>query len=195
MGVYTMRCSLNLGVPLMILATAVAGLAQSRTYNLGTPLSQEEIRGFDVMVGPEGKELPPGSGTAKEGAEIFAKQCAVCHGRNGVGGLANRLVLGSPGNPHRGPFKDTEKSAISYYPYATIAWDFIHRAMPGNKQGSLTPDEVYAVTAFLLYQNGIIQESDVLDAKSLPKIQMPNRNGFVPAAPVWPPVPKKPSWY
>jgi len=195
MGAYTMRCSLNLLVPVMILAACVVGLAQSRPYNLGTPLSQEEIRGFDFMVGPEGKELPPGRGTAKEGAEIFAKRCALCHGRNGEGGSAQRLVLGSPGIPHRGPFKDTEKSATSYYPYQTIAWDYINRAMPANKPGSLTPDEVYAVVAFLFYRNGIIQESDVLDAKSLPKIEMPNRNGFVPAVPVWPPDPKKPSWF
>lgn len=195
MGAYTMRCSLNLLVPVMILAAPVAGLAQSRTYNVGTPLSQEEIRSFDFLVGPEGKELPPGHGTAKEGAEIFAKKCAVCHGKNGEGGAVQRLVLGSPGNPHRGPFKDTEKSATSYYPYPTIPWDYINRAMPANKPGSLTHDEVYAVVAFLFYRNGIIQESDVLDAKSLPKVQMPNRDGFVPAVPVWPPNPKKPSWY
>ncbi len=190
-----MRCSLNLLVSVMILGAAVAGLAQSRTYNLGTPLSQEEIRAFDFMVGPEGKELPPGRGTAKEGAEIFAKRCAVCHGRNGEGGVAQRLVLGSPGNPHLGPFKDTEKSATSYYPYPTIAWDYINRAMPANKPGSLTHDEVYALVAFLFYRNGIIQENDVLDDKSLLKVEMPNRNGFVPAVPVWPPNPKKPSWY
>ena len=73
--------------------------------------------------------------------------------------------------------------------------DYINRAMPANKPGSLTPDEVYAVVAFLFYRNGIIQESDVLDAKSLPKIEMPNRNGFVPAVPVSPPDPKKPSWF
>jgi len=190
-----MRCSRNVLVPLMILAACGAGLAQSRPYNLGTTLSQEEIRSFDFMVGPAGKELPPGSGTAKEGADIFAKRCAACHGPNGQGGIAGRLVIGSPGNPHLGPYKDTERSATSYYPYATIAWDYINRAMPPTKPGSLTPDEVYAVVAFLLYRNGITQESDTLDAKSLPKIEMPNRNGFVPAVPVWPPVPKKPSWY
>jgi mono/diheme cytochrome c family protein len=186
-------CLLNLCVPLMTIA--VAGLAQSPTYKLGKPLSQEEIRAFDVIVGPAGKELPSGSGTAKQGEEIFAKQCALCHGKNGSGGVANRLVLGSPGNPHKGPFKDTEKSAVSYYPYPTIAWDYIHRAMPATKPGSLSPDEVYSLVAYLFYQNGIIQEGDVLDAKSLPKIQMPNRDGFVPATPVWPPTPKKPSWY
>ena len=80
-------------------------------------------------------------------------------------------------------------------PVTLIAWDYINRAMPANKPGSLTPDEVYALVAFLFYRNGIIQENDVLDAKTLPKIEMPNRDGFVPAKPVWPPNPKKPSWY
>ena len=101
--------------------------------------------------------------------------------------MAARLVASSPGT-------FTQKSATNYYPYATIAWDFINRAMPANKPGSLSADEVYAVTAFLLFKNGIIQESDAMDAKSLPKVQMPNRNGFVPAVPVWP-APPKPSWY
>ena len=195
MGACTMRCSLNFLLPVTILAACAAGRAQSRPYNLGTPASQDEIRALDFMVGPEGKELPPGSGTAKEGAKIFAQRCMACHGPNGQGGgMANRLVIGSPTSPHQGPFKFNEKSATSYYPYATIAWDYINRAMPADKPGSLSPSEVYAVTAFLLYRNGIIQESDVLDAKSLPKIQMPNRDGFVPAKPVWP-APPKPSWW
>ena len=186
------RSLLKLFVPLVLISVAAFG---QRSYgSLGAPLSQEEIKSFDFIVGPEGKELPPGSGTAKEGAEIFAKQCALCHGRNGSGGVANRLVLGSPGNPHRGPFKDTEKSTVSYYPYPTIAWDYIHRAMPANKPGSLSPSEVYSLVAYLFYQNGIIGENDVMDAQSLVKVQMPNRDGFVPAKPVWPP-PKKPSWY
>jgi cytochrome c len=178
----------------IILAAPAAGLAQSR-FNVGTPLSQEEIKSFDFMLGPEGKELPPGHGTAKEGAVVFANRCAVCHGQNGQNGIVRHLVLGSPGHPHRGPFKDTEVDGPSYYPYATIAWDYINRAMPASKPGSLTHDEVYAVVAFLLYQNGIIQEGDVMDAKTLPMVEMPNRNGFVPAVPVYPPDPKKPAWW
>jgi hypothetical protein len=188
-----MRCSLSLLVPLIILTAPVAGLAQSR-HNVGTPLSQEEIRSFDFMLSPEGKELPPGHGNAKEGAVIFAQRCAVCHGQNGQGGIVRSLVIGSPGHPHQGPFKETEKDGVSYYPYPTIAWDYINRAMPASKPGSLTPDEVYALVAFLYYRNGIIQENDVLDAKSLPKVEMPNRNGFVPEKPVYPPEPK-PSWW
>jgi hypothetical protein len=193
-----MRCSrspLNLLLPaIIILAAPAAGLAQSHPYKVGTPLSQEEIRSFDFMIGPQGQALPAGHGTSKEGAEIFAKRCAVCHGQNGEGGIVHRLVIGSPGHPHQGPFSDTEKDGPSYYPYATIAWDYINRAMPASKPGSLTHDEVYALVAFLLYRNGIIEENEVLDANSLPKVQMPNRNGFVPAVPVYPPE-KKPSWY
>ena len=190
-----MRCSLNLLVPVMIVAAPLAGLAESPRYNVGTPLSQEEIRSFDFMIGPEGKELPPGRGTAKEGAVIYAKRCEVCHGQNGEKGVLRRLVLGSPGKPYRGPFKPEERDSVAYYPYATIAWDYINRAMPVPKPGSLTHDEVYAVVAFLLYRNGIIEENDVLDAKSLPKVEMPNRNGFVPAVPVYPPDPTKPNWF
>jgi S-disulfanyl-L-cysteine oxidoreductase SoxD len=189
-----MRCSLSLLASLMVLAAPAAGLAQSPKFNVGKPLSQEEIRGFDFMIGPEGKELPAGRGTAKEGAAIFAKRCEVCHGKNGENGVLRRLVLGSPGKPYFGPFKPEERDSVAYYPYATIAWDYINRAMPVPKPGSLTPDEVYAVVAFLLYRNGIIQETDVMDAKSLPKVEMPNRNGFVPAVPVYPPE-RKPSWW
>ena len=190
-----MRCSLSLLVPAaIILAAPAAGLAQSR-YNMGTPLSQEEIRSFDFMISPDGKELPPGHGTAKEGAVVFAQRCAVCHGPNGQGGAVRRLVLGAPGAPHRGPYKESEKTALGYYPYATIVWDYIHRAMPASNPGSLTNDEVYSVVAFLFYRNGIIQENDVLDGKSLPKVEMPNRHGFVPEVPVYPPDPTKPNWW
>jgi S-disulfanyl-L-cysteine oxidoreductase SoxD len=189
-----MRCSLNLLVSVMILAIPSVGLAQSPKFNVGTPLSQEEIRSFDFMVGPQGKELPPGHGSAKEGAPVFAKRCEVCHGQNGERGVLRRLVLGSPGKPYRGPFKEAEKDSVAYYPYATIAWDYINRAMPVPNPGSLTHDEVYAVVAFLLYRNGIIGENDVMDANSLPKVEMPNRNGFVPAVPVYPPE-RKPSWW
>ena len=194
MGAYTMRCSLKLLVPLMILAAPAAGLAQTPKFNVGTPLSQQEIQSFYRMIGPQGQALPAGRGTAKEGAVVFANRCEVCHGKNGQNGVIRRLVLGSPGNPFRGPFKAEDRDSVAYYPYATIAWDYINRAMPVPKPGSLTPDEVYAVVAFLLYRNGIIQETDVMDAQSLPKVEMPNRNGFIPAVPVYPPEPK-PSWW
>src|SRR6266566_3890795 len=189
-----MRCSLSLLVSALILAAPAAALAQSPKFNVGTPLRQEEIKSFDFMIGPQGQALPPGHGTAKEGSAIFAKRCEVCHGQNGQQGVLRRLVLGSPGKPFRGPFSAEQKDSVAYYPYATIAWDYIKRAMPVPKPGSLTHDEVYALVAFLLYRNGIIHEADVMDEKSLPKVEMPNRNGFVPAVPVYPPDPK-PSWW
>ncbi len=96
---------LSLLVPAVILAAPAAGLAQSPKYNVGTPLSQEEIQSFDFMIGPEGQELPAGRGTAKEGAVIFAKRCEVCHGQNGEKGVLRRLVLGSPGKPYSRPFQ------------------------------------------------------------------------------------------
>src|SRR5205085_9454229 len=128
MGAYTMRCSLSLLASAMILAAPATGLAQSPKFNVGTPLSQEEIKGFDFMIGPQGQALPAGRGTAKEGAVVFAKRCEVCHGKNGEKGVIRRLVLGSPGNPFRGPFKPEDRDSVAYYPYPTIARDSINRA-------------------------------------------------------------------
>jgi cytochrome c len=188
-----MRCSLKFLVPLMLLAVPAAGQTPSK-FNVGTPVTPEEIKSFDFLIGPQGQGLPAGSGTAKDGAVIYAKRCEVCHGQNGERGVLRRLVLGKPGQPRQGPFMAEERDSVAYYPYATIAWDYINRAMPVPKPGSLTHTEVYALTAFLLYRNGIIGETDVMNAQTLPKVEMPNRNGFVPAVPVYPPE-KKPSWW
>ena len=183
-----MRCSINLLVTAMALAAPVGALAQKPpTYNIGHTPTAEEIRAWDIAIGPAGKELPPGSGTAKEGATIYAQRCAQCHGPTGT----EKNPTGFPRNPLVGG-KGTigtiheVKTVGSEWPYATTVWDFINRAMPQGQEGSLSANEVYALTAFLLYRNGIIGESDVMDAKSLPKIQMPNRNGFVPI-PKWSP--------
>jgi S-disulfanyl-L-cysteine oxidoreductase SoxD len=182
-----MPCSLSRSLNSLVSLLALvplAALGQSRNYNVGAPLSQEEIRSFDFMVGRKERNFLRDAEPPRKARTSIAKRCAACHGRNGEGGAVQRLVLGSPGNPGRGPLK-IRKVRHSYYPYPTIAWDYINRAMPASKPGSLTLDEVCAVVAFLFYRNGIIQETDVLDAKSLPKIEMPNRNGFVPAVTVW----------
>ena len=182
----------NLLVPVLALVVnvaCVAALAQTPSYNLGRTPSQEEIRAWDIAIGPAGKELPPGSGTAKEGANIYAQKCAQCHGPTGEENAVfpgfNRPLVGGKGTlTNLSPVT----SIGSYWPFATTVWDYINRAMPDNNAGSLTTNEVYALTAFLLHRNDIIQENDVIDAKSLPKIQMPNRNGFIPAEPVgWKP--------
>jgi cytochrome c len=194
-----MRSSLKILLPVILAAVPAAVLAQSQRAfpGVGTPLTQKEIQNFDRIIGPEGKELPVGHGTAKEGEQIFAKRCEICHGKNGENGIVRRLVIGKPGAPYRGNFYGPEQdknAGPSYYPYPTIAWDYINRAMPVPNPGTLAPNEVYALVAFLFYRNGIINEADVMDEKSLPKVQMPNKDGFVPAKPVYPPE-KKPSWY
>jgi S-disulfanyl-L-cysteine oxidoreductase SoxD len=171
---------------LLISATLVAcgaASAQSPTYHLGRTPSQEKIKAWDISVGPEGKELPLGSGTAADGAKVYAEKCAVCHGPTLTEGkFLHGVLVGGKGSLTT---LEPVKTIGSYWPYATTIFDFINRAMPFSKPGSLTSDEVYAVTAFLLYRNEIIKETDVIDAKSLPKVQMPNRNGFFPVDPEW----------
>ena len=183
-----MRCFSRFLAGAAAIALTASALAQGPTYNLGRAPTDEEIHKWDIAVGPEGRELPPGSGSAKEGALIFAQKCSACHGKTGVEGPARVLVggRGTIGSPNE------LKTVGSFWPFATTVWDYINRAMPKLQEGSLTPDQVYAVTAFLLYRNGIVQEDDVLDARSLPRVQMPNRNGFYPSEPVWTPGMKRP---
>ena len=167
---------LSLPILAMVLAACVVAGAQTPSSGgLGRPASEEEIRALDIAVGPAGKELPPGGGTPLEGAAIFAKKCVACHGQNGEGTkLAPQLVGGSLQLPK------PVKTIGSYWPFATTIWDYIRRAMPFGQEGTLKPEEVYALTAFLLYKNGIVQENDRMDANTLPKVQMPNRQGFRP---------------
>ncbi len=149
---------------------------RSHGYGLGRPATEPEIRQWNIDVAPTGEGLPPGRGTAKKGAAIFAARCASCHGPTGQEGPMDRLVGGASTLSSSNPVK----TIGSYWPYATTVYDYVHRAMPFPAPQSLLPDEVYAVVAWLLYQNGIIAEDTVLDAHSLPSIRMPNHNGFVP---------------
>lgn len=181
-----MRCSRSPLVPIVLLIAAAAARAQTPTYQVGRTPTPQEIQAWDIAVGPEGKELPPGSGTASEGAKVYAQKCAVCHGATGAeAGLLEpkahvyrrALVGGKESLKTIHPIK----SVGNWWPFATTLWDFINRAMPADKPGSLSAGEVYALTAVLLYRNGLIKETDRLDAVTLPKIQMPNRNGMIPA--------------
>jgi cytochrome c len=158
----------NLFVPVMALAACVVAQAQAPTYaNVGRAPTEQEIKAWDMAISREGKELPPGSGTAKQGAVIFAgRGCAFCHGPTATEGPAPRLVAD----------KKTMEGGLREQAYATIIWDFINRAMPLRQEGLLTVDEIYALTAFLLYSNGIIQEDAVMDAQTLPKVEMPHRD-------------------
>ena len=182
-----MRWSSSVLAPALVLAACVTALAQGPTYRLGRAPSEQEIKAWDIAISPDGKELPPGKGTAKEGALIYIEKCATCHGENLKEGRARVLVGGkdtlTTATPVRTPWS---------WPYATTIWDFINRAMPLNNGGTLKADEVYALTAFILYRNEIIKETDVIDAQSLPKIEMPFRSHFDPPHPGWKPGMKRP---
>jgi cytochrome c len=147
----------------------------AQPFGFGKAASAREIAGWDIDVSPDGRGLPPGSGTAARGKPLYEQHCATCHGMKGEGKPADRLVGG------RGTLNtDTPVMTVgSYWPYATTVYDYIYRSMPFHAPQSLKPDEVYSITAHLLFLNGIIGEGDVMDASSLPRVQMPNRKGFV----------------
>ena len=158
-----------LGVVAVSLASAQEG------PNLGVEATPAQVAGWDVSVSPEGSNLPPGSGTAKAGAEIFTAKCFACHGERGEG-LVNDKLSGGQGTIAT---DHAVKTIGSYWPYATTVFDYVRRAMPYPEPHSLTDHEAYALTAYLLYVNGIIGENDVIDAKTLPRVKMPNRDNFI----------------
>jgi mono/diheme cytochrome c family protein len=141
----------------------------------GRAATPEEIAVIDISIPPNGKGLPAGSGNAVAGADVYAQQCASCHADGGKGKPADKLVGGIGSLASAKPVK----SVGSYWPYATTLFDYIRRSMPLNAPMTLTDEEVYAVTAYVLFLNGIVSEEQSMDARSLPKVRMPNRNGFV----------------
>jgi cytochrome c len=182
MGAFKMRFSKFLGAGIVLL-TASASLAQTPSYaNVGRAPTKEEIQAWDISIGPDGKGLPPGRGTAKEGAQIFAVKCATCHGAAGEGGKIGPRLIGGNAKADLESLATIRpvRSIGGYWPFATTIWDFINRAMPLRQGGSLSANEVYSLTAFILAKSEIIQEGDVMDAETLPRVQMPNRNGFIP---------------
>ena len=196
-----MRCfpKLLLLLPGIVLLSCIEGLAQGPTYHIGRPATEDEVKALDIFIGPHGEGLPPGSGTVEQGQVIFIQRCAMCHGPNGEGG-AKDAALEPAGYGGSDPYGDGprlvggigtlgDKHPVrtigSFWPSAPAIFEYIKRAMPPN-QPSLKPDQVYAVLAFLLNRNGIIKEDAVLDAKTLPNVQMPNHDGFIPANPVYP---------
>ena len=159
------------------IATAPAGAADK--FGFGTTPTATEIAAIDIDAMPDGRGLPPGSGTAAAGLAVYEELCAACHGANleGVkeaGGAALIGGRGSIGTPK------TKKTVESYWPYATTLFDYVRRAMPFNEPGSMTPDQIYAVSAFILAKANIIGEDDEMNAQTLPKVEMPNKDGFVP---------------
>jgi cytochrome c len=167
-----------------IAVTALSACATETTSNrppaFGAPVSAEEVARWDISIPPSGAGLPPGGGTARQGARVYEQKCLVCHGANGAGKPADALAGGIGTLATQTPVR----TVGSYWPYATTLFDYVRRAMPILNPLSLTNDEVYAVTAHVLSLSGIIAEDVAMDAQSLPKVKMPNRDGFVSD---WPP--------
>lgn len=172
----TMRMT-RLGA-LVLVFVSWAGTAHTQEqgrYGIGRTATAAEIAGWNIDVGRDGRGLPPGSGSVMHGREIFEQQCAACHGDKGQGGVGDRLVggQGTLATPH------PVKTVGSYWPYAPTLFDYVRRAMPQNAPGSLSNEEVYAVSAYILNLNGLLPPDAVLDAKTMAAIKMPNRKMFV----------------
>jgi mono/diheme cytochrome c family protein len=165
--------------------SAEAVFAQS--LNLGKSISPADFAAWDIDIEPDGAGLPPGSGTSDQGASIFADNCAACHGEGGKG--AETTTSGAPAAPpvvsnvKRNGIDDTTLTIANYWPYATTLFDYIRRSMPWTSPRTLTDDQVYALTAYILAQNHLIDVKQVINAQTLPKVQMPNRDGFIPRFP------------
>jgi cytochrome c len=160
-------------LPLLVVLGAGAALAESP--KLGRPISEADIQAWDITILPNGVGLPAGQGTPQEGAKIYAEKCAMCHGDEGKGGPGGRALVGGA------PLTDgieTAKTIKNNFAYPTTIFDQIRRAMPFNAPKSLNDNEVYALTAYLLSINKLIGDADVMDAKTLPQVKMPNRDNF-----------------
>jgi len=162
-----------------VLVAALLALASSTAFaaegpNLGQPITEKEVGAWDINAMPDGNGLPPGSGTPAQGAPIYAQKCAACHGEGGKGASAAPLV----GNP---PITgiDSPKTIANFWGYSTTVFDFIRRAMPWISPRTLTNDEVYAITAYILAENKLIGPNDVMNAQTLPKVKMPNADNFI----------------
>jgi S-disulfanyl-L-cysteine oxidoreductase SoxD len=150
-------------------ALAAGGPGYRGPFGFGRTPSAADVKARDIAVGPDGEGLPPGHGSVSEGERVYQAKCVACHGQTGTEGPMDKLVGG----------KLPVKTIGSFWPYATTVFDYIRRAQPFNQPGSLTDDEVYALTAWLLFKNKIIAADQVIDAKTLPTLRMPNRDGFV----------------
>jgi cytochrome c len=162
-----------LGAALVVCSTGTQ--ARQGRYGIGRAATPAEVAGWNIDIGRDGNGLPPGSGSISRGREVFAQQCAACHGDKGEGGVGDRLAggQGTLATPH------PVRTVGSYWPYAPTLFDYIRRAMPQSAPESLSNDDVYAVSAYILNLNGLFPGDATLDAKSLPAIKMPNRRMFV----------------
>ncbi|MEA3194954.1 MAG: S-disulfanyl-L-cysteine oxidoreductase SoxD [Betaproteobacteria bacterium] len=159
-------------VAFLVLLAASPALAQGP--NLGQPISEAEVKAWDISILPDGAGLPPGSGTPAQGARIYAQKCVACHGEAAKGGTAAPLVGGGPLSAI-----NTPKTIANFWGHATTVFDFIRRAMPWQQPRTLNDDEVYALTAYILAENKLIGSSETMNAKTLPQVKMPNRENFI----------------
>jgi hypothetical protein len=176
-AVFAVGCMLAVGGGLL----AAQQTTGPQTFGIGRPATDAEIAKLDIDVRPDGRGLPPGRGTPADGAPIYAARCASCHGKTGKEGPNDVLVGRIPGDAF--PFgRDPKapKTIGSYWPYATTLFDYLRRAMPADAPGSLTDDQVYGLTAYLLNLNDLVAADAVIDRASLPKVVMPARDKFVP---------------
>jgi cytochrome c len=171
--------SLSALAALAILSAVAAAALAADGPGLGRPATPTEIAPVDISIPPDGSGLPAGSGTAAAGAAIYVAKCQACHGDKGAGQPNDRLVGGQGSLGTAAPVK----TIGSFWPYATTVFDYVRRAMPYQAPQSLTNDEVYALTAYLLQLNGAIAEGDVMNAQTLPRVKMPNRDNFILAYP------------
>ena len=169
----SMRRHFSAASALLVIST----VALAETPDLGHPATPEEVAVWDISIGPDGAGLPPGSGTPQQGEAVYAAKCLGCHGEKGAGKPNDQLVggIGTLTGEHA-----PVKTVGSFWPYATTLFDYVRRAMPFSAPRSLSNDEVYAVCAYILQLNGIIGENAVMNAQTLAKVQMPNRDGFIP---------------
>lgn len=165
----------SVAICIALLSASPAALAQAPQF--GQPIAPADIALWDISIAPDGMGLPPGQGTATQGAAIYVAKCQACHGEKAAG-KPNDALVGGIGSLAAG--QTPVRTVGSYWPYATTLFDYVRRAMPFQETQSLSSDELYAVSAYILHLNGIVGANDVLDAKSLPKVRMPNRDGFIP---------------
>ncbi|HTP47618.1 MAG TPA: cytochrome c [Casimicrobiaceae bacterium] len=177
----------------LLCAASAAVCAQGTRYGFGSTPSQPELDRFFAVM-PDGRGLPPGSGSVEQGKVVYTEQCAACHGANLQGGIGDRLIGGRGTLVNDDPTKAPIKTIESYWPYATTIFDYVKRTMPFNAPDSLTNDQVYAVTAYILSEAKIVPADTTLDAVSLAAVKMPNRDGFIPdpRPEKFPPVAKTP---
>jgi mono/diheme cytochrome c family protein len=156
------------------LVACTGGYHATGPVGLGKPVTENQIKAWNIDIGPSGAGLPAGSGSAVTGEIIYQQKCSSCHGEKGQSGIANRLVGGGQLNTDK-----PVKTVGSFWPYSTTIFDYVRRAMPHQAPQSLTDDQVYALTAYILYMNKIVSKDEVMNARSLPLVKMPNRDGFI----------------